>query len=73
MRYDRYEYDQEQEYRRANINVRKAIKEAKTTYLEKKCDKIQHGYANNNTKKALDVVKELSKEKTKHSTSIQNA
>ena len=60
-------------YRAANSMVRKEIKKAKEEFLLAKCQEIQQGFENNNSKVAYEVVKQLTKEKTTKVPVIEDA
>lgn len=69
----RYEsYDHEKEYRMANTAVRKEIKKAKDEFLVKKCEDIQRGFENNNSKLAYETVKQLTKQSGTKSSAIED-
>nr|XP_027206803.1 uncharacterized protein LOC113800258 [Penaeus vannamei] len=65
--------DKEKEYRNANIKVRKEIKKAKEEFLEQKCQEIQQGFEENNSKKAFDTIKQLNRKKSTKQPGIEDA
>jgi len=61
-----------QKYRVANNKVKRGMKKAKKAWIEQKCTEIQTSLKQNNTKKAYEVVKELTKDKSARPTNIQS-
>ena len=60
------------EYREANNNVKKGIKKAKRNWIEEQCKDIEHNLTTNNSKKAYQIVKELTTVKQGKVSTIQN-
>ena len=50
------------EYRKVNKQIKKGMKEAKQKWIDDQCDEIEHSIATNNTKKAYQLVKTLTKQ-----------
>ena len=60
------------EYREANNNVKKGMKKAKQNWIEEQCKDIEHNLTTNNSKKAYQIVKELTTVKQGKVSTIQN-
>ena len=50
------------EYRKVSKQIKKGMKEAKQKWIDDQCDEIEHSIATNNTKKAYQLVKTLTKQ-----------
>ena len=73
LRATRYnDIQQENEYRIANIEVRKKIARAKEEFLEQKCGEIQEGFEGNNSKLAFNTIKQLHRKKSARQTAIED-
>ena len=59
-------------YREINKRIRMNMKEAREKWIEDQCTKVEECINNNNNKKALQVVKDLTKQKTAKVGSIQD-
>ena len=68
----RYEKEKEKEYRKANKRVQKALKKAKEDWIDTQCTEIDACLKKNNSKKASQLVKDLTSEKQGKSTTIQD-
>ena len=51
--------DGAKEYRKANKNVRKSMKQAKETWVDEKCQRIEENLVRNNSGKAYQLVRDL--------------
>ena len=60
-------------YKVASNNVRKEIKKVKENFLLKRCEEIERGFENNNSKLAYKVVEQLTKEKSAKVPVIEDA
>ena len=59
-------------YREANQQVKKGMRKAKETWIEEQCQGIEENLQKNNSKKAYQLVKELTSSKQGRTTTIQN-
>lgn len=59
-------------YREINTSIRKSMKEAREKWIEDQCTEIEECINSNNSKKAFQVVKDLTKKKTAKVSSIQD-
>ena len=59
-------------YREANQQVKKGTRKAKETWLEEQCQGFEENLQKNNSKKAYQLVKELTNSKQGRTTSIQD-
>ena len=61
------------EYRKVtNKQIKKGMKEAKQKWIDDQCEEIEHSMATNNTKKAFQLVKTLTKQQQSKVTNIQD-
>jgi len=60
------------EYKKVNKQNRKDVKRAKTKWIEKKCEEIEENVGKNNTKKAYQIIKDLTQQKLSRATTIQD-
>ena len=67
----RYEEERAKEYRKANKRVQKALKKVKEDWIDTQCKEINACLNKNNSKKAYQLVKDLTSEKQGRSTTIQ--
>ena len=58
-----YEEEGAKEYREANRQIHKAVKKAKEDWIDAHCEKIETCLNKNNSKKAYQLVKDLTSEK----------
>ena len=68
----RYEAEGAKEYREANRRVQKAVKKAKEDWIGAQCDEIETCLNKNNSKRAYQLVKDLTSEKQGRSSTIQD-
>ena len=68
----RYEAEGAKEYREANRRVQKAVKKAKEDWLGAQCEEIETCLNKNNSKRAYQLVKDLTSEKQGRSSTIQD-
>ncbi|XP_055865177.1 uncharacterized protein LOC129922560 [Biomphalaria glabrata] len=61
-----------QEYKSVNKRIRKGMKEAKKKWIENKCQEIEQGLNRNNSKKAYQLVKDLTTSKHGRTNTIQD-
>ena len=66
----RYEAEGAKEYREANRRVQKAVKKAKEEWIGAQCDEIETWLNKNNSKRAYQLVKDLTLEKQGRSSTI---
>ena len=59
-------------YRAINKKIRKEMKKAKQKWIDDQCEEIEHSIAINNTKKAFQIVKDLTKQKRGKISTIQD-
>ena len=59
-------------YREANQQVKKGMRKAKETWIEEQCQGIEENLQKNNSKKAYQLVKELTSSKQGRTTTIQD-
>ena len=64
--------EKKKEYNAVNKGIREDMKKAKEDWISEKCSYIESNLSKNNSKKAYQLVKELSSSKQEHSTVIQN-
>ena len=67
----RYEAKGAKEYREANRKIQKAVKKAKEDWKAAQCEEIETCLNKSNSKKAYQLVKDLTSEKQGRSSSIQ--
>ena len=60
------------QYRDINNKIRKAIKQAKENWIEEQCEEIYINLTKNNTKRAYQIVKDLTTTKKGRASTIQN-
>ena len=68
----RYEAEGAKEYREANRRVQKAVKKAKEDWIGAQCEEIETCLNKNNSKRAYQLVKDLTSEKQGRSSTIQD-
>ena len=68
----RYEAEGAKEYREANRRVQKAVKKAKEDWVGAQCEEIETCLNKNNSKRAYQLVKDLTSEKQGRSSTIQD-
>ena len=68
----RYEAEGAKEYREANRRVQKAVKKAKEDWIGAQCEEIGTCLNKNNSKRAYQLVKNLTSEKQGRSSTIQD-
>ena len=59
-------------YREANQQVKKGMRKAKETWIEEQCQGIEENLQKNNSKKAYQLVEELTSSKQGRTTTIQD-
>ena len=67
-----YEAEGAKEYREANRRVQKAVKKAKEDWIGAQCKEIETCLNKNNSKRAYQLVKDLTSEKQGRSSTIQD-
>ena len=72
MKKKRYEAEGAKEYREANSRVQKAVKKAKEDWIGAQCEEIETCLNKNNSKRAYQLVKDLTSEKQGRSSTIQD-
>ena len=72
MKKKRYEAEGAKEYREANRRIQKAVKKAKEDWIGAQCEEIETCLNKNNSKRAYQLVKNLTSEKQGRSSAIQN-
>ena len=72
MKKKRYEAEGAKEYREANRRVQKAVKKAKEDWICAQCEEIETCLNKNNSKRAYQLVKDLTSEKQGRSSTIQD-
>ena len=68
----RYEAEGAKEYREANSRIQKAVKKAKEDWIGAQCQEIETCLNKNNSKRAYQLVKDLTSEKQGRSSTIQD-
>ena len=68
----RYEAERATEYREANRRIQKAVKKAKEDWIGAQCEEIETCLNKNNSKRAYQLVKDLTSEKQGRSSTIQD-
>ena len=68
----RYEAEGAKEYREANKRIQKAVKKAKEDWLGAQCEEIETCLNKNNSKRAYQLVKDLTSEKQGRSSTVQD-
>ena len=68
----RYKAEEANEYREANRRIQKAVKKAKEDWIGAQCDEIETCLNKNNSKRAYQLVKNLTSEKQGRSSTIQD-
>ena len=72
MKKKRYEAEGAKEYREANRRIQKAVKKAKEDWIGAQCEEIETCLNKNNSKRAYQLVKDLTSEKQGRSSAIQD-
>ena len=72
MKKKRYEAEGAKEYREANRRIQKAAKKAKEDWIGAQCEEIETCLNKNNSKRAYQLVKDLTSEKQGRSSTIQD-
>ena len=67
-----YQREGEKEYREANRRIQKAVKKAKEDWIGAQCEEIETCLNKNNSKRAYQLVKDLTSEKQGRSSTIQD-
>ena len=67
-----YQAEGANEYREANRRIQKAVKKAKEDWIGAQCEEIETCLNKNNSKRAYQLVKDLTSEKQGRSSAIQN-
>ena len=68
-----YEAEGAKEYREANRTIQKAVKKAKEDWIGAQCEEIETCLNKNNSKRAYQLVKDLTSEKQGRSSAIQTS
>ena len=68
----RYEAEGAKEYREANRRIQKAVKKAKEDWIGAQCEEFETCLNKNNSKRAYQLVKDLTSEKQGRSSTIQD-
>ena len=68
----RYEAEGAKEYRKANRRIQKAVKKAKEDWIGAQCEEIETCLNKNNSKRAYQLVKDLTSEKQGRSSTIMD-
>ena len=68
----RYEAEGAKQYRKANRMVQKAVKKAKEDWIGAQCEETETCLNNNNSKRAYQLMKDLTSEKQARSSTIQD-
>ena len=71
-REQQYEAEAAKEYREANRRIQKAVKKAKEDWIGAQCKEIETCLNKNNSKRAYQLVKNLTSEKQGRSSTIQD-
>ena len=69
----RYEAEGAKEYREGNKRTQKAMKKAKEDWIGAQCEEIETCLNKNNSKRAYQLVKDLTSEKQGRSSAIHNS
>ena len=69
----RYEAEGAKEYREANRRIQKAVKKAKEDWIGAQCEEIETCLNKNNSKRAYQLVKDLTSEKQGRSSTIRTS
>ena len=72
MKKKRYEAEGANEYREANRRIQKAVKKAKEDWIDTQCKEIETCLNKNKSKRAYQLVKDLTSEKQGRSSTIQD-
>ena len=72
MKKKRYEAEGEREYREANRRIQKAVKKAQEDWIDAQCEEIETCLNKNNSKRAYQLVKDLTSEKQGRPSTIQD-
>ena len=68
----RYEAEGAEEFREANRTIQKAVKKAKEDWIGAQCEEIETWLNKNNSKRAYQLVMDLTSEKQRRSSTIQD-
>ena len=72
MKKKRYEAEEAKEYKEANKRIQKAVKKAMEDWIGAQCEEIETCLNKNNSKRAYQLVKDLTSEKQGRSSTIQD-
>ena len=72
MKKKRYEAEGAKEYRKANKRIQKAVKKVKEDWIGAQCEDIETCLNKNNSMRAYQLVKDLTSEKQRRSSTIQD-
>ena len=72
MKKKKFETEGAKQYRAVNQEVKKGMKRAKETWIEEQCQGIDENLRRNNSKKAYQIVKDLTSTKKGRTTTIQD-
>ena len=73
MKKKRYKAEGGKEYREANKRIQVAVKRANEDWIGTQCKEIETGLNKNNSKRAYQLVKDLTSEKQGRSSTIQDS
>ena len=71
LRKKRFELEGSEKYREVNNNIKRCMKKAKETWIGEQCSEIEENLRKNNSKRAYQLVKDLTTVKQGKATTVQ--
>ena len=68
----RFEREGSEKYREVNNNIKRCVKKAKENWIGEHCSEIEENLRKNNSKRAYQLVKDLTASKQGKATTVQN-
>ena len=72
LRKKRFEPEVSEKYKEVNNNIKRCMKKAKENWIEKQCSEIEENLRKNNSKRAYELVKDLTTVKQEKVTTVQD-
>ena len=73
LRKKRFELEGSEKYKEVNINIKRCPKKAKENWIGEQCSEIEENLRKNNSKRAYQLVKDLTTVKQGKATNVQDA
>ena len=72
MRKKRFEPEGSEKYKEVNSNIKRCMKKAKENWIGEQCSKIEENLRKNNSRRAYQMVKDLTTVKQGKATTVPN-